>query len=299
MKIFLLILTVFLLFQSVVFSFDNAYTTENMTVYSSKNLYGLKDKSDNIIVEARYKKIIRLGKSAWIVQKKNNKFGLIDCSGNYLVKAKYSHVERLFDKWVKLGNEKDYGLYDETGKVIIPPEFTSIEPLFGMKFLTCKKYKYGVYNSQGKMLLDNEYDFIYNPTPKILRIKYNGNWYDIEKITEEEAINLPEGAVKVRFDDNDFKITQIFINTGIGTGYSVVTAADYMLKVLSTISTAYESTIDELMLSQGAETVSIFMKLSWIPKFPFVYAKKYYNNLITPNSGPLSDIREDIKNKFK
>ena len=299
MKKILIIFLIFLLSQSLSFSSEETYTTDNLTVYSLNKYYGLKNKSDKVIVHAQYKKLIRLGNSAWIVQKKNNKFGLIDCQGNYLVKAKYSHVERLFDKWVKLGNEKDYGLYDEKGNVIIPPKFTSIEPLFGMKFLTCRKYKYGIYNSQGKMLLDNEYDFIYNPTPKTLRIKYNGNWYEIEKITEEEAINLPEGTVKVKFDDKDFKITQIFINTGVGTGYSVVTAADYMLKVLSTVSTAYESTIDELMLSQGAETVSIFMKLSWIPKFPIVYAKKYYNNLITPNTSPLSDVREDIKNKFQ
>ena len=299
MKKILIIFLIFLLSQSLSFSSEETYTTDNLTVYSLNKYYGLKNKSDKVIVHAQYKKLIRLGNSAWIVQKKNNKFGLIDCQGNYLVKAKYSHVERLFDKWVKLGNEKDYGLYDEKGNVIIPPKFTSIEPLFGMKFLTCRKYKYGIYNSQGKMLLDNEYDFIYNPTPKTLRIKYNGNWYEIEKITEEEAINLPEGTVKVKFDDKDFKITQIFINTGVGTGYSVVTAADYMLKVLSTVSTAYESTIDELMLSQGAETVSIFMKLSWIPKFPVVYAKKYYNNLITPNTSPLSDVREDIKNKFQ
>lgn len=27
------------------------------------------------------------------------------------------------------------------------------------------------------------------------------------------------------------------------------------------------------MLSQGAETVSIFMKLSWLPKYPITYVK--------------------------
>lgn len=299
MKKILTLILIFFITQITVYSEEIDYTTDNLTAYSLNNFYGLKDKSDKVVVHAQYKKMIRLGKSAWIIQKKNNKFGLIDCNGNYLVKPKYIHVERLFDKWVKLGNEKDYGLYDETGKVIIPPEYTLIEPLFGLKFLTCKNYKYGIYNAEGKKLLDNEYDFIYNPTPKTLRIKYQGNWYDIEQISKDEEINLPSDVVRVKFDNKDFKVTQVFINTGVGTGYSMVTAADYMLKVLSTVSTAYEDTIDDLMLSKGAETVSIFMKLSWLPKFPFVYAKKYYNNLIKPNSGPLSDVREDIKNKFQ
>ena len=299
MKKILVLILVFFIAQTTVLSEETEYNTGNLNVYSLNNVYGLKDKSDKVVIIAKYKKLIRLGNSAWIVQKRNNKFGLIDCYGNYLVKPKYRHVERLFDKWVKLGNEKDYGLYDETGKVIIPPEYTLIEPLFGMKFLTCKNYKYGIFNAEGKKLLDNEYDFIYNPTPKTLRIKYQGNWYDIEQLSKEDEINLPSDVVKVKFDDKDFKVTQVFINTGVGTGYSVVTAADYLLKVLSTASTAYEATIDDLMLSQGAETVSIFMKLGWIPRFPFVYAKKYYNNLIKPNSGPLSDVREDIKNKFQ
>jgi len=299
MKKILITFLIFFLAQTFVFAEDTVYTTDNLIVYELNKKFGLKDKSDKVIVHAQYKKLIRLGNSAWIVQKKNNKFGLIDCCGNYLVQPKYSHVERLFDKWVKLGNEKDYGLYDEKGNVVIPPEFSSIEPLFGMRFLTCKNYKYGIYNSEGKMLLDNEYEFIYTPSPKVLRIKYNGNWYEIESITKEEAITLPADIVKVKFDNKDFKVTEVFINTGVGTGYSVVTAADYLLKIFSTVSTAYEDTIDDLMLSQGAETVSIFMKLSWIPKFPFVYAKKYYNNLFVPNAGPLSEVRSDLIKQLK
>ena len=47
------------------------------------------------------------------------------------------------------------------------------------------------------------------------------------------------------------------------------------------------------------ETVSIFIKLSWIPKFPFVYAKKYFNNLIAPNNSPLSGVRNEIKDQLK
>ncbi len=298
MKRILIILFTLILINSIAFCADEPYTTSNLTVYSEHNKFGLKNSEDEVIVKAKYKKLIRLGESSWIIQKRN-KFGLIDCNGNYLVAPKYSHVERMFDKWVKLGNEKDYGLYDENGKSVIPPMFSSIEPLFGHKFLTYRKYKYGIYSDTGEMLLDNEYDFIYMPTPKTLRIKYNDKWFEFEKITNEELANLPNNTIKVKMSDENFKVSQVLINTGVGTGYSVVTATDYLLKIFSAISPAYEQTIDDLMLSQGAETVSIFMKLSWIPKFPFVYAKKYYNNVITPNNGPLAEIRSDIKEQLK
>lgn len=298
MKRILTILFTLLLFQNIGLCADSLYTTSNLTVFSENNKYGLKNDKNEIIVKPEYKKLIRLGQSSWIVQKKN-RFGLIDCEGNYLVAPKYLHVERLFNKWVKLGNEKDYGIYDETGKIIVPPVYNSIEPLFGFRFLTYKDYKYGIYNSRGEKLLDNEYDYIYMPNPRTMRIKYEDKWYEIEKITNEEAIKLPEDTVKVSLDGETFKVTNIFINTGVGAGYSVVTATDYLLKIFSTISPAYEETIDDLMLSQGAETVSIFIKLSWIPKFPFVYAKKYYNNLITPNKGPLANVRNELKEQMK
>ncbi len=299
MKRILTILFTLLLIQNIGLCADTKYTTSNLTVFSENNkYYGLKNDKNEVIVKPEYKKLIRLGQSAWIIQKRN-KFGLIDCEGNYLIAPKYLHVERLFNKWVKLGNEKDYGLYDETGKAIIPPIYNSIEPLFGGRFLTYKNYKYGIYNNKGEMVLDNEYDYIYMPNPKTMRIRYQNKWYEIEKISNEEAIKLPEDAVKVSLDGDTFKVTNIFINTGVGAGYSVVTATDYLLKIFSTISPAYEQTIDDLMLSQGAETVSIFIKLSWIPKFPFVYAKKYFNNLIAPNNSPLSGVRNEIKDQMK
>ena len=298
MKRILITFLLFLITQTAVYSAEQAYTTDNLTVYELNKKYGLKDKDGKSVVYAQYKKLIRLNKNAWIVQK-GNRFGLIDCNGNYLVKPKYTHVERVFDKFVKLGNDKDYGLYDQYGNTIIPPEFTLIEPLFGRRFLTCKNYKYGIYSETGTKVLNNEFEYIYMPTPKTMRIKKYGNWYEIESITQEEALTLPEDIVKVKLDGQDFKVTNIFINTGVGAGYSVVTATDYLLKSIATISTAYEDSIDELMLSQGAETVSIFIKLGWIPKFPIIYAKKYYNNLLAPNRSPLADVRTELKEQLK
>lgn len=270
----------------------------DVEVFSDEDgLFGLKDKQGNVVVEPQYKKIIRLGNTSWIIQRKS-KFGLMDSSGNYLIKPKYRHVERVFGEYVKLGNDKDFGLYNQKGEVVIAPEYTKIDPLFGRMFLTCKDYKYGISDETGKILLKNEYDDIYMPTPKTMRIKYDGEWYEIERLAEDEII-LPEGVHKITVDNKDYKVTHLIANTGVISGYSALTLADYTLKIFSSISPAYEETIDELMLSQGAETVSIFIKLGWIPKFPFTYAKKYYNNLRAPNNGPLSDVRNDMKKQLK
>lgn len=275
------------------------YTTDTLTVFSEDNkFFGLKNSDGEIIVKDKYRKVIRLGKNAWLIQKKNNKFGLMDCNGNILVEPKYIHAERLFDTWVKLGNESDYGIYDEFGKIIVPPKFHAVEPLFGRKFLTVKNFKYGVYDANGKMLMDNICQFIYMPSPTTMRVKYNNSWFEIEKISDEEAIALPTDAVQ-RINDETFRITELLTNTGVGAGYSVVTTADYTLKIISSLSNAYEETIDELLLSQGIETISILMKATWLPKFPVVFVKKYCNNLFYPDGGPLSDVRESLLEQIK
>lgn len=290
-KSFVILGFIFLFFALPAISAE-ALKTE---VYSEDGKFGLKC-GEEIITKAEYKKIIRLGEKAWIIQK-GNRFGLMDDSGKILVKPKYRHADRILLKFAKLGNDNDYGLYDDTGKAILQPEYSSIDLLFGQMLLICKNYKYGVTDFDGKILLKPEFDDIYMPTPKTMRIKYNGEWYEIERLQKGE-INLPEETKKVTIDNKEFKVTHLAANAGVISGYTAVTAADYTLKIFSSISPAYEQTIDELMFSQGAETVSILIKLGWLPKFPFTYAKKYYQNLRAPNNGPLSGIKDDLRRKI-
>ena len=232
----------------------------DLTVFSNeKNLFGLQDKSGNIIVEPQYKKLIRLGDSSWIILKKT-KYGLIDNSGNYLIEPKYRHVDRILGKYLKIGNSNNFAIYNEKGEIIIPPEYSSIDILFGGMFLTKKNYKYGVCDRNGNVILDNIFDDIYMPKPNIMRIQYNGQWYEIEQIAGGE-LQLPDDVKNIKGDDN-FKVTEFITNPVTASGYSAVTFTDYFLKVFSSISPAHEATIYELMLSQGADTVNIFIKFT-------------------------------------
>lgn len=297
-KIFCIFAITLLLAQNALYSqtLQGNLSMYDVVVFSDDDKFGLKDKNGNIVVEAKYKKLIRVGNSSWIIQK-GSKFGLMDTNGNYLVEPKYRHVDRILGKYAKFGNSKDYGLYNENGEIIIMPQYTRIDPLFGQMFLTCKNYKYGIVDSQGNEILENEYDDIYMPDPNTLRIKYQGEWYEIERAMEGE-ISLPENTQKISVDGNELKITKIITDTGLISGYGALTAADYLLKIFTSISPAYEETIDELMYSQGAETVNILFQLSWLPKFPVTYIQKYIDNLRHPYNGPLSDIREGVKKQL-
>lgn len=300
-----LVLTLFLV---LLFSSQNTFaqtqeplkaqlTMQDVVVFSNnKNtLFGFKDKSGNIVVDAQYKKLIRLGTSSWIINKKN-KYGIMDSSGNILVEPKFRHVDRMMLKYVKLGNENDYGVYDEKGEIILPNEYMTINMLFGGMFLIKKNYKYGVADRNGNIILKPIFDEIYMPKPNIMRIEYNGQWYEIEQIAGGE-IELPEDVKNIK-ENKNFKVTEFVKDPLTASGYSAVTFTDYFLKIFSSISPSHEETIDELMLSQGADTVNIFIKCTWLPKYPFTFAKKYYHNIRTPNNGPLSNVKSDLKKKL-
>ena len=108
---------------------------------------------------------------------------------------------------------------------------------------------------------------------------------------------MPEDIRSIKTNSN-FKVTEFIKDPVTASGYSALTFTDYFLKIFSSISPSHEETIDELMLSQGAETVNIFIKFTWLPMYPVTFAKKYYHNLRTPNNGPLNDVRNELKQKM-
>ena len=284
MKKFALFVITMLMLQNVSFA--------RPTVFSEDGKFGLKNEQGETIVDAKYKKLIRLGESSWIMQS-GSKFGIIDDSGTVLVDAKYSKADRILGKFAKFAKGDKFGIFDEKGFVILPVEYSSIDLLFGGMFLTCKNYKYGVTDFNGQPILDNIFDDIYMPKRNKMVIVYNGQQFEIESSKDGE-LTLPLDIVANR-DDVDFTITELIQKPAATTGYYSVTATNYLLKIISSISPAYEQTIDELMFSQGADAANIIMKFTWLPKFPIVYAKKYYQNLVAPNNGPLGGVKNNLR----
>lgn len=268
---------------------------KNVKVFSENNRFGLKDDAGNIVVPAEYQKMIMVGDSSWLIQKKN-KFGLMDSSGKYLLEPKYRHADRLLGRFVKLGNDSDFGIYNSHGKEIIPPEYNSIDLLYGKMFLTYKNFRYGVTDFAGNILIPNICDDIYMPEKNVMKIKYLGSWYELENVSAE-TLAMPEEKITLKKTDVS-KVTDIVSDTGIISSYSLLTFSDYFIKAFSSISPAHEEAIDDLVLSHGVDTIDILRKFTWVPKYPVTFAKKYYAHIKNPFNGPLSDIRYGIKSKL-
>ncbi len=272
-----------------------AQQERDVVVFCEKNLYGLKDRSGNIVVPAIYKKMVMTGMRGWIVQKKS-KYGLMNSKGEWLIQPKYRHVERILGRYIKLGNDNDFGIYNEYGEEILPPMYNSIDLLNGNMFLTYRNFRYGVSDLKGNILIANICDDIYMPSKDVMKIKYLGTWYEVDNVSVEK-LAMPETIQNLR-KNNEFKVTDIVADTGAISGYSILTASDYMIKVISSISPAHEEAIDDLILAYGVDSVDIIRKFTWLPKYPVTFAKKYYVHLRNPFNGPLADLRYVIRNKF-
>lgn len=286
-KIIIILFLLFIQLPSI------AITNDDVVLFQVKELWGLRTKQGEELIPPTYKKMVRIGYHTWLVQAKNNKFGITDEIGKVIIEPKYRHTERLIGKYVKLGNSNDFGLYNEFGALLIPHEYQKIDLLFGRMFLTYKNYKYGIIGFDGKVILNNLYDDIYMPERNKMRILYKGEWYEINS-TKTEELTFPNECC----DDYEMTLAQFVKETGAVSGYSVLTLTDYIIKIFSSISPAHEEAIDDLMLSYGADTLSILKKLTWIPKYPITYAQKYYQIMRNPNSGPLTDIKNDLRRQI-
>ena len=68
-------------------------TMAQVSVFQSENnKFGLKDETGKIVADAKYKKLVRLGDSAWIMQD-GTKFGIIHDNGKVLVEPKFRQAK--------------------------------------------------------------------------------------------------------------------------------------------------------------------------------------------------------------
>ena len=278
------------IFLALIISFAFA---QNSEVYEEKGKFGI-IQGDEKITKAEFSKLIKLRDDSYLFCKKR-KYGIISADGDILVEPEYSQAQRFIGKFAKLGKGKKYAIFDEYGDMIIDREYSSIDILYGRMFLVGKNYKYGLISFDGDIILAPVAQDIYMPDKNTIKIKYEGNWYEIQQ--KQGELELPDDIL-FAINNDDFNFIQIIENPVASAGYGVVSAGDYFIKLFSSISPAYEQTIDELLFDYGADTVGILVHPMWLLKFPVSYSKNYFNILKATDNGPLSDVKTNLKNKI-
>ena len=194
-----------------------------------------------------------------IVNRENSQIIFIDTPGIHKPKTKLGQTM----------NETAWGTIPDVDVLLFLVEATSDKIGKGDTMVLEKIRE----KSKKTILVINKIDLI--EKEKLLKlIDMYSKEYNFEAVIPISALKN-ENTKRVSYQDRDFTITRLVTQTGKRSSYYAVSATDYTIKLLSSISPAYEETIDDLMLSHGADTVSIITKPFWIVQFPYVYMKKY------------------------
>ena len=218
-KVFALILC-FLFVQQITFA--------ETIVYSENNKFGLKySNTEDFITKAKYKKLVRLGTSAWIFQERT-KFGIIDNDGNIIVEPIYNQAERVLGKYVKFRKGSRYCLLNEKGENILENSsdnnmyYTSIDLLHGGLIVTSVNHRYGLSSFNGTTKLDHVFDDIYMPDRDTIVIVYGGKKIEFNR---QDNNDTPFDFVFTNLKEQDIRLSDIASSPLATTGYYSITCA--------------------------------------------------------------------------
>lgn len=109
---------------------DSAYYKVNLCTYKDSrsvfcegDVFGIKDKDNNIILRAKYDLLYCFGEGRYLAEKED-KYGIIDFNDNVLLDFKYDEITQLRKEIFLVGNEKSKTLINDKGEDITNVNFT-------------------------------------------------------------------------------------------------------------------------------------------------------------------------------
>ena len=88
---------------------------DGRSVFIEGDMFGLKDKENNIILRAKYDLLYNIGEGRYFA-KKDDKFGVIDYEDNVVLDFKYEEIDKLRDDVFVVGNGKTKTLVNDKGE---------------------------------------------------------------------------------------------------------------------------------------------------------------------------------------
>lgn len=144
----------------------NTQLAEDRFLYSDESaaLFGMKDESDNIIIDPLYTYIgIFTEDNVALAIDKNDKYGAIDKNGRVLIPFKYEYLS--YDENTQqylYGQAEKYGLLHKDGKIFIPAKYDMISFFnHGMAIVTIGE-KSGLIDQNQKIIVPVEYALIFD-----------------------------------------------------------------------------------------------------------------------------------------
>ena len=183
--------------------------SEGLATVSTGEKYGFIDTTGTIVIEPEYDYAGNFYEGlAWVLI--NDKYGFIDKTGQMVIEPKYEEVGNFSEGMAKFAIDDVYGYIDKEERMIVPQFDVAGDFSEGMAYVK-KDEKYGFINKAGELIVGFDYDFAYNFSEGLARVKI-GEWPDnrygyVDKNGElaiglvyEDAGDFSEGLAYVRSD---------------------------------------------------------------------------------------------------
>jgi len=175
----------------------------NSTVVSVGDKQGILDNGGKVLVKPMYKSVSKFttvedneyqhphylnlhwlhfaDKKYAIVQNVDNKYGIVDEEGNLKLKVVFDSIGQFINGFAKIEIDKKYGLINDDFEIVLKPVFDEIRTPFDdiivvKNFTKDGKSKYGCLNKDMEKIASLDYDMIFLPNEKRMRIKKDNLW---------------------------------------------------------------------------------------------------------------------------
>lgn len=156
--------------------------------------YGIIDNEGKIVVEPQYAEIDILGKdnkSGFIVKDDSGKYGVRDYSNNQILEIKYDVIEKVYGNGLYVVTENNkQKIVDKESKEVLTKGFDTIKQILASQenaVIYTKSEKYGVMNLSGEVLIEAQYDKLEETKLGTFVANKDGK-YGIINISKEEKI---------------------------------------------------------------------------------------------------------------
>ncbi len=167
--------------------------------------YGIVDAEGKIVIEPQYSDIDILGKdnkSGFIVKDSTGKSGIRDYSNNQILEIKYDSIEKVYGNGLYVVTENNkQKIVDKENKDVLTKGFDSIKQILSSQenaVIFTKSEKYGIMNLSGEVIIEAQYDKLEETKLGIFIADKNGKYGVINSNKEEK---LPFEYTSIIYND--------------------------------------------------------------------------------------------------
>lgn len=171
---------------------------EGMFLFQKNKRYGYIDVEGCCFINQTFDKALNFQEGVAVVMN-NKKWGFIKNNGCYITKFEFDDAQQFSENFAAICIRNKYGFINRRGKIVIPLKFDYVEPFSENISLVRINDQFGFIDVDGSLIVSLKYSEATSFYNNKAYVKYGGDWFSIDKIS-----NFSEQYIEPGSDELDF-----------------------------------------------------------------------------------------------